>query len=177
MSPHARINIRQVTETLKVQVAALRYFSFALSPSARLSASDLARRRGDCVTAFKLHEAVLHSMQLDAPSPEIMYELKCSCCQVLSAISSGSDGNVVERCERAAAAGAIRVLIEVINANPKPEQKSAVAKAGPGKGATLHLVDHAVAALRNITSSSEVLAKEARSAGARQEWISPTKRS
>ena len=89
---------------------------------------------------------------------------------ILRFVTAGEDPKANERGKKAAEPGTLKVLIDVIALFPKKEG----AKRSSVKGnlaASMHLVDHAVAAIRNITACSEDLGRQAREAGAQQAWV------
>ena len=94
------------------------------------------------------------------------YEMHSQCCQAIRYLTDGKDAKANERRQCVADAGAIPLLLAAIKAYPE----TALPK-GKGKNVPVHLHDHAVASIRNITAASDELSRKAREAGARKEWI------
>ena len=95
------------------------------------------------------------------------YALNLAGVQILHFITAGTDPKVNERGQRAAEAGALSKSIKLMKVFPKPEKP---AKKASGK-ADVHLADHCVAGIRNITACSDELARQARELGPNQACV------
>ena len=152
---------------LNLQQLGLVYFAHALSSNS-CSESDLTKRQGHC-TGWHLVEAIVEIAERFGKD----YALHHLGVQIIRFITAGSDTKVNERGQTAAQQGALKLLIGAIKAFPKPEkpEKRRVEKGKRTLGDGIHLVDHAIAAIRNITACSDELGRQAREAGAQSTWV------
>ena len=143
----------------------------ALSTSS-CSEADLTKRQSHC-NGWHLVEAIVEIAEAFNKD----YALNHLGVQLIRFITAGSDPKVNERGQSAAQQGALKLLISAIKAFPKPEkpEKRRVEKGKRTLGDAIHLVDHAIAAIRNITACSNELGQQAIKAGAQSAWVAKAK--